>query len=210
MWSNSGDNLCSNSGSAIERIETSSLDNAVKEKLIEFVNCFSTLNFCRKSLESIAHFEESQQVKLPDWLSTILQNLSHIESIERVSAKFDSFDGWSPRSDRLDELWYTLYLRGYADAEEREFLQSIEDLSMFPIGEVWGTGESTLAVNLNEEIDQGVYEYNFEDLLDNAFDGSSTSASIRKIFDSYADMFSHIIAIKVEQENEIYEILNRT
>jgi hypothetical protein len=198
--------LVSNSDDASMWVEKSSLSDNTKKALLQFIQHFPKLVFYREDVSTLDDIEKVKKVKLPEWLRQIRQTLVYVMPNHRIWVQFDQFNGWSPRSDRLNEIWYTLRLRGYVDDEEREFLEGIEEVRPFPIGEVRETGESILAINLANLADQGVYEYNLEDLWDNAADGEPVSASIRQVFDSYADMFAHIAAIKI-QDGEVMEVI---
>jgi hypothetical protein len=198
--------MASNSDEFSTLVKKSSLPDNVKESLLQFIQHFPNLVFYQEEASTLNEIEQVKKVKLPEWLRQIRQILASVMPNHQIWVQFNQFNGWSPRSDRLNEIWYTLHLRGYVDDEEREFLESIEEVRPFPIGEVRETGESILAINLANLEDKGVYEYNIEDLWDNAADGEPVSTSIRKVFDSYADIFSYIAAIKI-QNGEVMEVI---
>jgi hypothetical protein len=122
-----------------------------------------------------------------------------------VCVRFDQFDGWSPRSDQLNQVWYSLGLRGYDNEEQRNL---IGKGGFFPVGDWLETGRSTLAIKLDTPKDQKIYEYTEEDLWDNQYDGRPVFESVNVAFNSYAEMLGHIVAVEF-QNGEVIEAMEK-
>ena len=128
-------------------VNASQLPKASKQSLLRFINRFPTLQFYQEDAEFLNSVEESEGVKLPKWLRAIRQTLAYVMYGKLIWARFDRFDGWSPRSDELDEIWYSLDLIGYANEEQKGLICKG---GYFPVGDWLETGLSTLAIKLND------------------------------------------------------------
>jgi len=146
--------------------------------------------------------EAKHRVQLPDWLRAIRQTLADVNYDKLVWVKFDQFDGWSPRSDQIDQIWYMLGL-GYDNDDQRDLL--IPGV-LFPIGGWIETGRSILAIKIDDAQNQQVYEYTEQDLWDNRSDGFPVFESARVVFNSYAQMLGHIVALQLEN-GEVIEAI---
>ena len=72
----------------------------------------------------------------------------------------------------------------------------MQGLQLLRVGEDDTAGLLTLAINLADHTDQQVYAYNLED-LETADQESSLEEWVDPMFASYADMFGHIIAVRM-------------
>ena len=177
----------------------SSLPQSTQAPLLRFIHRFPTLAFYRQDAVKLDALEETKGVTFPRWLREIRQTLAFVMPGYFVSVRFD--ECLNPYLDHLGNLWYTLGLRGYANNEDRDLLESVGDIRPVPIGEEMDSGISTLAINLADTDDQRVYEFTLEDLYDNRSDGKPLNKSIFEMFDSYAAMLGHVVAIKLEQSD---------
>jgi hypothetical protein len=178
-------------------VELSSMSKTAKKETLKFIQNFPELEFYQDDALIFEKLEKSNKIKLPQWFCQARQTLAFVKSKQPIWAQFDKFVEWSPRLDLLGELWYTLNLRGYANKEEQKFLTSLETLSLFPIGETNRAGEGVLAINIGDSSDQAIYEFNLEDLWDNSSAELSPEDSVYPVFNSYSQMLSHIISVKI-------------
>ncbi|HLP88809.1 MAG TPA: hypothetical protein VK184_09515 [Nostocaceae cyanobacterium] len=184
-------------------IESSSLSDDNKKAFLQFVHRFPGLIFYKENAVLLDKLEEDENVNLPKWFRDIRQTLAFFMPNHQVEVKFGNFDN-EDIEEVFDDSWYTLGL-GYIDAQ-REIMQSIEDLLPFPIGGSIDNIGSELVINTADPTDQAVYEHNTEYLWDDLSDGIPLSSGFGKVFDSYAEMFKHIVAIKIQNgEEEIIE-----
>lgn len=182
---------------AVAWVNGSKLSETSKKALLRFIQYFPTLVFFKEDAVFLDRVENIKQIKLPKWLREIRQTLAFVMPNQYVRVQFDNFDQWSPNSDNLSEIWYDLSLRGVNNIEQ----QGVTDYNqLFPIGEWLETGYSTLAINLGNPQDQRVYEYDQESIND---DGQLEPHAIGVVFNSYPEMFSHISAIQLENEEII-------
>ena len=186
-------------------VNTSKLPKATKGALLRFIDRFPTLQFYKEDAELLDGVESSEQVKLPKWLRNIRQTFAYVMYGQLVCVRFDQFDGWSPRSDQLNQVWYSLGLRGYDNEEQRNL---IGKGGFFPVGDWLETGRSTLAIKLDTPKDQKIYEYTEEDLWDNQYDGRPVFESVNVAFNSYAEMLGHIVAVEF-QNGEVIEAMEK-
>ena len=186
-------------------INSSKLTKTAKQALLRFIKRFPTLQFYKEDTELLNGVEASEQVKLPKWLRDIRQTLAYVIYGKLVWVRFDQFDGWSPRSEQLEQIWYSLGLRGYNNDKQRDLISKD---GLFPIGEWLETGRSTLAIKLDNPKDQRVYEYTEEDLWDNQYDQRLIFESVNVVFNSYAEMLGHIVAFQL-QNGEVIEATER-
>ncbi|MEH2168451.1 MAG: hypothetical protein V7K41_17710 [Nostoc sp.] len=185
------------SDDAVAWVNGSKLSQTSKKALLRFIKHFPTLVFFKEDAVFLDRVESLKKIKLPKWLREIRQTVAYVMPNQYVRVQFDSFDQWSLNSDNLSEIWYDIGLRGVNNTEQ----QGVTDYNkLFPIGEWLETGYSTLAINLGDPKDQRVYEYDQENIND---DTQLEPHAIGVVFNSYAEMFSHISAIQLENEEII-------
>ncbi|MEH2222252.1 hypothetical protein [Nostoc sp.] len=185
------------SDDAVAWVNGSKLSETSKQALLRFIQHFPTLVFFKEDAVFLDRVENIKQIKLPKWLRDIRQTVAYVMPNQYVRVQFNSFDRWSLNSKNLSEIWYDLGLRGVNNTEQ----QGVTDYNkLFPIGEWLETGYSTLAINLGDPKDQRVYEYDQENIND---DTQLEPHAIGVVFNSYAEMFSHISAIQLENEEII-------
>ncbi|MHC5598383.1 MAG: hypothetical protein ACYTXC_20995 [Nostoc sp.] len=192
-----------NADEARSWVNASKLPKATKQELLRFIDRFPMLQFYKEHADLLDGVQASEQVKLPKWLRDIRQTLAYVMYGKLVWVQFDQFQGWSPRSDQLEQIWYSLGLRGYNNEEQRGL---IGKGGFFPIGEWLETGRSTLAIKLEAPKDHRVYEYTEEDLWDNQYDDRPVFESVRVVFNSYTEMLDHIVAFRLQNGEVIQAI----
>jgi hypothetical protein len=195
--------LDSNMAEATSWLESSSMTKADISNSKKFIQSFPDCTFYQEKIDLFSMIEDKHKIKLPEWLKSFRRQLAWIMPSCSTTVCFREFSGWSPRMDYLQDLWYSIYLRGYSDEEERSFLMRIDDFCPFPIASIRGSDDSFLAIKLADPNDHSIYEYNLEDLWDNEADGTPVSASIRKVFNSYSDMLAAIAQVKIEKDDLI-------
>ena len=186
---------------AVAWVNGSKLSETSKKALLGFIQRFPTLVFFKEDAVFLDRVESFKEIKLPKWLREIRQTLAFVRPNQNVRVQFDSFDGWSVNLENLGEIWYSLGLRGVNNSEE----QGVTDYNkLFPIAEWLETGYSTLAINLANAQDQQIYEYDPQSINS---EGRLEPDAIGVVFNSYAEMFSHISAIELEN-GEIIQATN--
>jgi len=181
-----------NSDDATKWVKASKLPKETKASLLRLVERFPSVPFAKKDALFWEQWEVKQNVKLPKWLRSILEVLSDIAPDVPRSVRFDNFDHWSSHTDRLGEIWYQLALVGLNS--EQQYVADINHL--YPIAQWLETGYSTLAVNLANPQDTKIYEYNEH----NISYSKGLLDSPRVVFDSYASMLNHIVAVRVKDK----------
>ena len=181
-----------NSDDAAEWVKASKLPKQTKASLLRLVERFPSASFAKKDSVLWEQWEAEQNIKLPKWLRSILEVLSDIAPDVPRAVQFDNFDHWSPNADRLAEIWYQLALVGLNS--EQEYVADINHL--YPIAQWLETGYSTLAVNLANPKDTKIYEYDEH----NISSSEGLLDSPRVVFDSYASMLDHIVAVRVKDK----------
>lgn len=177
-------------------IAESLLPPQAKRKLSIFVERFPTLDFYKNDDALLDKAAELSGVRLPDWLRRYHKTLAYVlPQNQPVVFQLGSLEGWSPRADSLKEIWYYLGLIGYSDDQQRELLDGLDHL--FPVASWLGVEQSTLAIRLGPQENSPVYEFNGEDLWDNVSEGNDPGASVYQVFDTYEDIFDHIVAFQL-------------
>lgn len=193
----SKDIVIGDSGAAKEWIEAAALPHASKEALSRFVHRFADLTFYKETSARLDEVETIEQITLPRWLRETRQTLASVMPDHYVWMRFDHC--LSRRLNvHLTDNWYMLDLYGYYNAAERTLLERVDGLHPFRIGEDQIAGASTLAINLADQTDEHVYQFVLEDLEGGVRQGYLLNKdSFNPMFASYADMFGHIVAIKM-------------
>lgn len=175
---------------------SSSLSENDARPFILFVERFSELTFYREDMALLGHIQAQEGVELPKWLLDIRNAFAFVESsIPEYEIKV-RFDEDATDAEWLDDRWFTLGLRGYANEDDKEILQRVSPLSLFPIGEVWES-DVMLAINLADPNDKKVYGLTLEFLRDDEADDLPLIDSVHVVFESYGNMFGDIVAIKL-------------
>ena len=199
--------IVGDSRAAREWVQGSALPEATKKPLLCFIDRFSGLEFYKESAAAITSIEEREAVMLPQWLREIRQTLAYVMPNRYIRVRFDR--SMHPGLHHSDGMWYRLGLLGYYNSENRDTLDLIEGVQLFPIGNVIETMESSLAVNLADDADRRIYEYNIEDLWDDHYDGKPLRESLYVTSYSYADLFGHIVSIEQMGEGGVGRIVRR-
>jgi hypothetical protein len=173
-------------------VKEASLPDDIRAELLRFVNRFPSVTFYKEDDTFLDRLAASRGVQLPHWFTEIRRAIAFVVPNTAVQLQFESPD------EDVGQDWYRLHLPGYANEEEKELLQSVAGLKLFPIGENSQDPAVMLAINLADANDQRVYEYNLEYLWDNAYEGRPLAEVIHVIFDSYAAMLGRIRALRLE------------
>lgn len=180
-------------------IAASALSEEQKTALLTFVQRFETLTFVKEDDILLDHYEEVDGVTIPAWFRKVRKTVAGIEQAKRV--RLGSFaHELSPRSDSLDKLWYELW-PGYINEEQQELIR--DKAHVYPIGGLWDTDRSYLAVDLKDPSNTQILEFALEDFMDNDYDGIPLRDSSFVVFDSYAQLLANIAAIQLPDGTEI-------
>jgi hypothetical protein len=160
-----------------------------KAALTRFVQRFPTIEFFRADVSVIdsivpritpaipAHYRRMTTV-LEGWISVAVT----------PGARFDQFQGWSPRGARASTMTYLLQVMGHGGDVRGPMLAE----GFMVIGQSLDSPLSMLAMRRD---DPAIYEYAEEDILDAISEKRDITTSIRSIFPSYWTMLDHIVAI---------------
>lgn len=187
---------------AIVWINSSSLDENEKSEIMDFIQKFPSLIFYREDEELLDHIESDEKVSFPEWLRNIRTVFGYFEPQSHDYKLAVKFEKNSADSEWLDSRWFTLGLKGYANDEDREIIQKIASLTLFPVGEAWHT-DTMLAINLADSEDKKIYGFTLEHLWDAQADGGALIDSVHIVFESYTAMFSQIASIRLGDSTEI-------
>lgn len=192
---------------AVQWIRTSALPDGDRVELLYLVARFPGLAFAREHGELLDELERQNRFRFPEWFRVLrttvggLRPQAGVRSDERaLSVRFDDrfyyFDDeglWLGR-DEVPEPWYDLFLAGYANAQDRDYLY--EGAGMYPVGRVFGENDY-LAIDIRDPAERRVYRLNLEDLWDNRSDGVPERESSRPVFASYPQMLARIDDVRL-------------
>lgn len=195
-------NLHSASGTAREArswIESSTLPEDQKKDLLTFVGNFPSLTFTRDDTVALDRYATTDDVELPTWLREARSVLACVDP--PVCIRVDDFQWYnSPNSDEVGDIWYEIRF-GYAGKEQRQLL--FNEAGIYPIGAWSGSDESYLGVDLQNPTDTRIFEFSYENLLDNKLGGRPVRGSLYPVFASYTQLLAHVVAIKLPNGAEI-------
>ena len=198
------DRILGDSNDARMWVETSSLPDRTKLFLLRFISRFPTLTFYQEDAALLDRKEDELKVKLPDWLRSMRQTLAFVEpdfQDYEIWVQFGQFEPLKPESldyESFEGRWYRLSLGGYYSEENRRMLSSPDEkICLLPVGRERLSGV-TFAINIFDETDQQVYEYNIENLELYMHEGYPLSQCVGIGFNSYAGMLGHIVAIQLK------------
>lgn len=177
-------------------VEGSSLHEVDKFFLLRFIDRFPALTFYHDKGMRLDNIEEGQHVTLPRWFGTLYQTLTFVMPDHYVDVRFDHCLYPYVDDRDLQQHWYLLNTFRVPPPHERALLDRMQRLQLLRVGEDDTAGLLTLAINLADHTDQQVYAYNLED-LETADQESSLEEWVDPMFASYADMFGHIIAVRM-------------
>lgn len=191
--------ILGHSEDAASWVRSSSLAEYSMQSYLQFIRRFCKLTFYKEDDNVLDREEQIFRVRLPLWLRESRKTLTSVLPHEQVRVRFDSFDHWSAQEDSLSDAWYTFGLIGTRESTGPGVIEG--DRLLFPIGEWLETGYSTLAINLADPEDQSVYEYDRQDLRE---EGRLVPGAVRVVFESYASLYSHIVALELENGEIIW------
>jgi hypothetical protein len=179
-------------------IASSDLPSTEQAALHRFVNRFPRFTYFREDRALLDEFmaHADQGVSLPEWLRKLRETFAGPLPHAQIAVQFDAYDGYCIRAKKITESWHTLGLWGYGFDEQRALLE--QDAGVYPIGQWVDHWQSTLAISLIDDSDRQIYEFYEPDISDRRSTGRSTREGMLPVFHSYADLFGHVIAIKVD------------
>ncbi|GAA4630111.1 hypothetical protein GCM10023196_054110 [Actinoallomurus vinaceus] len=188
------------SAEAFGWIDRSLLPDEDKIALRVFVERFPGADFYRDDAVLLDHLEQRNAVILPPWLREIRQVLSGLGPDAQV--RFDDFDIWNPRADRIDDddefidLWYEDNFFGYLQEEDRDLLRN--GAECYPILCVTKSVNYLLAADLSDPENRHIVDLCDEDVMDDRYAGRAGTESVFPAFKSYANMLSHIVECRTK------------
>jgi predicted DNA-binding protein YlxM (UPF0122 family) len=184
---------------AVKRVEESVFSAEDKENYLSFINNFQNLNFYYNTDLSMAEPATKDNIYFPKNFSDYRKTLADILYGFNVEIKFDSFNGYSPRGKRLENIWYSIDPGDFSfnDDQKKVLLESSESFRLLPIGFTSSNDAQGcyLAINLSNN-DNSIYEFHMQDLYDNYSSGEPIDEMTSVVFDSYPQMLAHISEIK--------------
>lgn len=170
---------------ALGWIAQSSLPAEERDLLGRFVRRFPKLVFYRWNGDNV-------DTSMPAWYRTLQTTLDGWMPHRVSTVKFDAFESWSPRGDRVSSIPYSLGPREHGNDGSKELLEKA-GFAIIGLSEDGVT--STLALR-TDGIDRRIYEYCHEDILDAMAERKDVARSIQPVFKSYAAMLSHIALVQ--------------
>jgi hypothetical protein len=184
--------IIGDAAAATSWIENSELSKEDKAALRRFVNRFPSMHFAREDDAQLDHHEKVDQVTLPAWFRASRSTLAAIEPNSRLRIDAFRFNG-SPRETPSKE--YYEISPGYINEEIRELLYS--NAHIYLIGQWFGTDRSCLAIDIQDPVDQRIFEFAMEDLYDDEIANRPLRESLSPVFASYADLLAHIVEVRL-------------
>lgn len=195
-----------NAEQAKEWVKNSELSTTDKEHLLRFIHRFPEIQFYKQTLGGI----------VPSWLTEKSAALQGVMCHQQVWVKFDAFD-YTMKNGSLKDTWYRLTLQGEVDSSHPKVF--LENKQAYFVGVEMEHYKTMLAIMLDQE-DKKVYEFDYHDVHPNQNDmddedeleekeypldgfGHIDPEAAQVAFDSYISMFGHIIAIRLQDKNEI-------
>lgn len=172
-------------------IKDSSLAYTAKEAFLQFVHRFPTLHFFR--------WEKFKRPFGPAWLQSIRCVLDGIQCKGPLWVQFDIADAFYDIHEiPSSSIWYHKFF-DTSPASEYANVFVGEDKLLF-VGH-WQESDYYLATKMTDSGDHRVHAFNYANIeLSGDDSGCVSTRMMRTAFDSYADMFGHIIAVKIAGE----------
>ncbi|MCE9670527.1 hypothetical protein LY474_22235 [Myxococcus stipitatus] len=167
-----------------------------KARFARFLRRFPWLTFFRQGTAPLEDTAREHQVTLPDWLKAWSEALAGFNPHCRIAVQFDGFDQGPYNEEKLLQGWYRLGRQGYASEEERGLVH--DRLGLFPIGHWDDESVSALAISVASPQDRAIYQYPLGYLWDDLSDGKRLEDQLTPVFESYASMWSHVTAIRLD------------
>lgn len=176
---------------ALGWVEESGLASGVAASLRSLIRRFPDQTFQRRKLGGLGSVERRHSVALPPWLHEFHQAFDGFRSQDVRAVRFAAFDHPLPAASDPKRSWYTIGFLGADNDDERAL---IDRDRLFPIAKRSPTGNSTLAIRLDDPADQRVYELDEEGIARTA----GLKTALRVAFDSYARMWGAIDAVRLD------------
>ena len=188
------------SATALKRVQDSDLSSTEKRHYTTFIQNFKDLEFFANTEFGLHEIELDHNIDFPSTLRNYRMLLANVLYGKSAQFKFGKFTQQSPRSDKLNQLWYSIGLVGIpSEGRERDILtKSNPEYSFIPISTVTGhPGADSYFLSVNQiENDEKIYEFNILDLYDDFNSGEPIDQSAYPIFDSYPEMLANISEVR--------------
>lgn len=192
-----GIKLIGDSRDAEEWVTESALDEQSKTAFLRLIRRFPSLRYQR--------WREIRSTFGPDWLRSIRMVLDGVTANGPIWMRFDQEDPFYDIHERpAEEIWYHYFL-SYSPTSEYDAVYCGEQQMIF-IGH-WQEEDYFLAFNADDDNDRRVYALHADHI--HPHDGAQASdtgeAPVGQValddmeiaFDSYAELFGHIVALKI-------------
>jgi hypothetical protein len=190
---------------AVIKVKESFLSPQDKKDYLKFVNNFKDLSFYYNTELCMSEPATENEIYFPRNFREYRKILADTSYGFGIEIKFDSFVNYSPRGDRLDNIWYSINPGDFTYNEDqmKVLLENSEDFKFLPIGFTSSSAAHGcyLAINLNDN-DKSIYEFHIQDLYDNYSANEPVEQSANPVFDSYPQMLAHISEIKYLDGNK--------
>ena len=191
-----GIKLIGNSQDAKSWVEGSELDDNIKGSLLILIRRFPTMNYQR--------WKEIRSSFGPAWLQSLRMVLDGIYASGPVWMRFDREDPFQDIHELpADDIWYHYFL-SYSPTSEYDAVYCDEHQLIF-IGH-WQEEDYFLAIKA-DDTDRRVYALHADHIYSNGSEqildtgeepiGRIANDAMKIAFDSYADMFGHIVGLKI-------------
>ncbi|QKW48826.1 hypothetical protein [Streptomyces buecherae] len=192
-------NTSGTSAEATSWVSQSNLTKTAKNELATFTRNFPSLAFRKETEAYLDMVERRDGLRIPSWLREIRLVLGYAET--PMPARFSAYDHDCARADIVQKVWYKFGLGVMASDDRSVFM---EFAKLYPIGSWVENDRSYLAISLEDDSDQKIYECAREDLIDNLADDEPPYGSIDVVFDTYPRMLSRILAFKSPEGDILY------
>jgi hypothetical protein len=158
-----------------------------------FIDHFPGATFFREDDAFQAMVERRGGVLLPTWYRRARKILAGAFPERSAEYRVDRFEGNSPSVTNLPEVWYRSRFENY-DSDEGPTIRDVARVYPFAFWPV--QKRSVLAVSL-DDAQPGIHEYGEPDIFDTLRLGQPATASLYRVYPSYAALLAHIAAFKL-------------
>lgn len=187
-------------------VHASTLDEATKAELLQFIAHFPTLTFYRETPEFRAEVEAASKVQLPAWLRELRQTLAWLvpdQEEREVMVRFRHFDFPKNTTTEAGSRWYSIVPGRYSGKEQR---RRLEQMHLMNVGISDDSLWSQLLIRVDTQEDRSIYDFAEEMFRDLQAEGRDTSGTLGRVFSSYTSMLAAIDAVRVRQEEPILAV----
>jgi hypothetical protein len=167
-----------------------------EQALCRFIDRFAQQTFYRDLPTALDVTARAERVTLPAWLYAARGVLAGVDPTQRdrVKVLFDGFDAAEDRAE--DDRWYHLGLLGYDNDDVAKLLR--DTCGVFVIGQSARPGESQLVIDVSRPGEERIYETRYLTLAADRRAGRAPNATAAALFDNYATMLGHIVAVEID------------